>query len=115
MPSRVRIRQVEPDDLTSWITLRAALWPEQSREELAASAAQFFSALKSGPGTMPEVVFVALDTEAASPALVGFAEVSRRLYAEGCETSPVGFLEGWYVMPEYRRRGVGRALVDACE
>jgi aminoglycoside 6'-N-acetyltransferase I len=27
----------------------------------------------------------------------------------------VGFLEGWYVVPEARRRGVGRALVAAAE
>jgi aminoglycoside 6'-N-acetyltransferase I len=46
---------------------------------------------------------------------VGFAEVSRRAYAEGCETSPVGFLEGWYVVPARRRQGVGRALVAAAE
>jgi aminoglycoside 6'-N-acetyltransferase I len=59
---------------------------------------------------MPEAVLLA---EAADGALTGFAEVSRRLYAEGCETSPVGFLEGWYVAPEHRRSGVGRALVTA--
>jgi aminoglycoside 6'-N-acetyltransferase I len=36
-----------------------------------------------------------------------------RDYAEGCSTSPVGFLEGWYVVPEHRGRGVGSALVNA--
>ena len=63
---------------------------------------------------MPEAVLVA-ETAGATPALVGFAEVSRRAYAEGCETSPVGFLEGWYVVPERRRQGIGRALVAAAE
>ena len=29
--------------------------------------------------------------------------------------SPCGFLEGWYVEPAFRRRGVGRALVAAGE
>jgi aminoglycoside 6'-N-acetyltransferase I len=61
----------------------------------------------------PEAVLVAEDQ--ASSALIGLAEVSRRTYAEGCETSPVGFLEGWYVVPERRRQGIGRALVDAAE
>lgn len=44
---------------------------------------------------------------------VGLAEVSLRQYAEGCETSPVGFLEGWFVEASHRGHGIGRALVDA--
>ena len=47
--------------------------------------------------------------------LVGFAEVSRRAGAEGCEPGPVAYLEGWYVAPDFRRSGVGRALVAAGE
>jgi aminoglycoside 6'-N-acetyltransferase I len=27
----------------------------------------------------------------------------------------VAYLEGWYVVPEARRRGVGRALVESAE
>ncbi len=37
------------------------------------------------------------------------------LYAEGCTTDHVGFLEGWYVAPEARGGGIGRALVAASE
>jgi aminoglycoside 6'-N-acetyltransferase I len=47
--------------------------------------------------------------------LVGFAEAALRKYADGCESSPVGYLEGWYVRPEYRKHGVGRQLVEAVE
>ncbi|WP_245606073.1 GNAT family N-acetyltransferase [Thermus amyloliquefaciens] len=47
--------------------------------------------------------------------LVGFVEVSLRPYAEGCATRPVGYLEGWYVAPEWRWQGIGRALVEAAE
>ena len=63
---------------------------------------------------MLEAVLVA-EQAGETRGLVGFAELSRRLYAEGCETSPVGFLEGWYVAPDYRRRSVGAALVQAAE
>ena len=52
--------------------------------------------------------------------VAGFAEASlRRDYVNGCETSPVAFLEGIFVVPSRRRRGVarraghrGRALGD---
>jgi len=35
--------------------------------------------------------------------------------AESCSTSPVAFLEGWYVDSDLRRQGVGPALVRAAE
>ena len=47
--------------------------------------------------------------------LAGFAEVGTRSVAESCESSPVAFLEGWYVDPDLRRQGVGTALVQAAE
>ena len=47
--------------------------------------------------------------------VTGFLEASLRQYAEGCDTSPVGCIEGWYVEPASRRRGIGRALVAAAE
>jgi aminoglycoside 6'-N-acetyltransferase I len=47
--------------------------------------------------------------------LVGLVEVSLRPYAEGCETSPVGYLEGLYVIPAFRKRGIARLLVQEAE
>jgi aminoglycoside 6'-N-acetyltransferase I len=45
----------------------------------------------------------------------GFVELSIRLYAESCETNQVGYIEGWYVEPDMRRRSVGRRLIAAAE
>lgn len=47
---------------------------------------------------------------------VGFAEAGLRFdYVEGTDSSPVGYLEGIYVLPECRRRGYARTLVVECE
>lgn len=47
---------------------------------------------------------------------VGFAQCQlRRDYVEGTATSPVGYLEGIYVSPSHRGRGVARALLARCE
>jgi len=45
----------------------------------------------------------------------GFVEVGTRPYVDGCDSSPVGYVEAWFVEPEMRRGGVGRALLDAAE
>ena len=47
--------------------------------------------------------------------LGGFLEAGIRPYADGCDTSPVGYIEGWYVDPDLRRTGVGGVLVHAAE
>jgi aminoglycoside 6'-N-acetyltransferase I len=47
--------------------------------------------------------------------LCGFVEASVRPWAVNCEAMPVGYLESWYVDPDRRRQGVGRALVEAAE
>jgi aminoglycoside 6'-N-acetyltransferase I len=64
-------------------------------------------------GTLPAAVFVA---EAADGKLVGFLEAGLRSHADGCDTSrPVGFVEGWFVQREYRKLGLGRALMLSAE
>lgn len=47
--------------------------------------------------------------------LAGFVEVGGRDYAEGCLTSPVGYIEAWYVDPDVRKLGYGRGLLAAAE
>ena len=47
--------------------------------------------------------------------LGGFVEVGARAYADGCVTTPVGYIEAWYVDRDLRKRGYGRALLDAAE
>jgi aminoglycoside 6'-N-acetyltransferase I len=47
--------------------------------------------------------------------LGGCIEVSLRNVAEGCTTSPVAYIEGWYVDPDLRRKTVGSQLVYAAE
>jgi aminoglycoside 6'-N-acetyltransferase I len=101
----VTVRQATSADAPALGRLRHALWPESSAAEHQREVERFFAEGKTG------AVLVA---EARSEVL-GFAEFSIRAYAEGCDTEDVGFLEGWYVVPEARRRGIGRRLVAAGE
>jgi aminoglycoside 6'-N-acetyltransferase I len=102
------VRAATPADRDAWALLRRALWPDTPAEEHAAEIDAFFA------GTAREPL-AALLAEDPAKGLVGFAEVSIRPYAEGCRTDRVGYLEGWYVAPDFRGTGLGRTLVRAAE
>ncbi len=47
---------------------------------------------------------------------VAFIQLSvRRDYVEGSETSPVGYVEGIYVRPDFRRQGISKELLTKGE
>ncbi|QSX78416.1 aminoglycoside 6'-N-acetyltransferase [Agrilutibacter solisilvae] len=103
-----RIVRAGADEAGGWSTLRAALWPHEDPARHAADIRQVLGRGDTAVG------FLALDVDDART--LGFAEATLRSdYVNGCESSPVGFLEGWYVLPDARSRGIGRALVAAVE
>lgn len=47
---------------------------------------------------------------------VGFAQCQLRYdYVEGTHTSPVGYLEGIFIVSEYQHKGYARELLSECE
>lgn len=103
----MKTRLLEPRDRQSWAAMRAALWPDEEADALAHATLMHFSGRP-----LAEAVFICEDN---SGAMCGFLELGLRPYAEGCASSPVPFIEGWYVAPVARHKGAGRALVSAAE
>ncbi len=101
------IRLAQNADHLDVARMRTSLWPEASFEE-------HFRELENGPvGTLPSVSFVA---HFADGGIIGFVDVGLRSHADGCDPArPVGFIEGWFVDPSFRRRGIGAALIRAAE
>ena len=97
------VRPLTPQDLPAYLPLRMALWPD--------SAASF----ELEVAEILEAEHLAAFVAEQDGNLVGFVEASLRGYAEGCDSSPVGYLEGWFVAPAYRLTGIGRRLVQAAE
>lgn len=81
--------------------LAAELWPEHTQAELKREFADLI-------GKEDAAVWIAFEKEAPA----GFCQCQlRRDYVEGTRSAPVGYLEGIYVRPAYRRRGIAGALV----
>ena len=108
-----RILRADDERAHEWAALRAALWPDCSAAEHAAYLRQM---LGRGDTAVGFLAVEALEGSAEPGAALGFAEATLRSdYVNGCQTSPVGFLEGWYVLPAARGRGIARALLAATE
>jgi len=101
------VRLMGRSDLDAWCRMRHALWPDAAPSELTREAEAYFD----GSGAL-EAVFIGV---AASGEPVGMLELSLRSVAVGCRSAPVPYVEGWYVVPEARRRGIGRDLMAAAE
>ena len=105
MSSKTVIERCSSLDQPGWLDLRLALWSDATADEhrgyMAIALAQ------------PErFLQLMIYDEQRQP--VGFIEGSLRSdYVNGTESSPVGFVEGVYVVPSWRRKGIARQLFAA--
>lgn len=99
------IHTLSSNELNSVTELALKLWPHHTFEEL---KKEFNDILNDAQ----QCVYLYFIDQIA----VGFAHVSLRVdYVEGTHSSPVGFLEGIFVLPDYRNQGIARNLLVACE
>ena len=99
------IRRATPEDKPEWVRMRQGLWPDAPLEYLNFDLDELLANSDAG-------IFVASDSQGR---LIGFIETGLRDHGEGCETSPVGYIEAWYVDPDMRKTGYGRRLLDRAE
>lgn len=99
------VRKATKNDVRIIAGLAVLLWDHPSADELADEFSEILS---------QEDAQVFLKYAADNP--VGFAQCQlRHDYVEGTETTPVGYLEGIFVMEGHRRRGYAKELLNACE
>jgi aminoglycoside 6'-N-acetyltransferase I len=109
----VQIRSAQQSDLAQLARLLQALWPQSPVEEHANELRLLLGGKADLVLTMPLTILVA---EASDGRLVGFLEVDLRSHADGCNPAQaVGYIEGWYVVEDYRGHGVGKKLLAKAE
>lgn len=100
------IRRLAEADSGHWLNLRRRLWDELSEDEHIAEMREIFAHSDT------QLVLVAVNEDGI---VAGFLEASIRPFVEDCRSDHVGYIEGWFVLNEYRRKGIGSALVRAAE
>ena len=103
----MKIRPVDIRDKAEWLRMRLSYWPELGPAE----HENAFDELFSGTATSA----ITLVAERKNGRLGGFLQARTRSYAEGCSSSPVGYIENWWVDHDLRRSGVGALLISAAE
>jgi aminoglycoside 6'-N-acetyltransferase I len=102
----INIRPFSEEDLSEWFRLRQLLWDETEQDDHQSEMMEILEHYDSQ--------FVAV-ADAGDGRLAGFLEASIRPFVEDCNSENVGYLEGWFVDPEFRRKGVGTGLVSLAE
>ncbi|HET9864746.1 MAG TPA: aminoglycoside 6'-N-acetyltransferase [Steroidobacteraceae bacterium] len=88
-----------------WLELRMTLWADATQDEHRG----YMGMALAQPDRFLQLV--AYDARRQA---VGFIEGSIRVdYVNGTQSSPVGFVEGVYVVPAWRRKGIARRLFAA--
>ena len=99
------IRKTEVKDLPILAELACKLWPDNTVEEMCSEMEEIIA--------KPDAAFFLAYAEDTP---VGFAQCQlRHDYVEGTDSSPVGYLEGIYVADGYRKQGIAKELLAACE
>jgi len=102
----MKVRELDPErDMAEWLRLRHGLFDDSTEAEHQQEMAEILA----------EVVGCVLVVERPSARLAGYVHIGSRKYAEGRTTSPVAYLEEWFVDADVRRQGVGKALIAAAE
>jgi aminoglycoside 6'-N-acetyltransferase I len=101
-----KVRLLRETDFPDWFRLRKMLWDEASEDE---HRAEMLDIIKHPDA---QLILVAENNDAK---LVGFLEASIRPFVEDCHTDHVGYLEGWFVEPDFRQFGIGKTLVREAE
>jgi aminoglycoside 6'-N-acetyltransferase I len=99
------IRRATHADKEGWLELRQRLWPEAPLQYLSLD-------LDDRLADANYAIFVISNGDER---LVAFIEAGLRDHGEGCETSPVGYIEAWYVDEQLRGQKLGRDLVLTAE
>ena len=100
----ITLRRVMQEDKAEWFRMRKGIWPDAPDNYMTFDMDRLLA---------DDNYFVIFACDGGRP--IGLTEAQIRDHAEGCETSPVGYLEGWFVQEEYRGKRIAGLMTQAAE
>ena len=100
----ITLRRVMQEDKAEWFRMRKGIWPDVPDNYMTFDMDLLLANVD---------YFVIFACDGDRP--IGLTEAGIRDYGEGCETSPVGYLEGWFVQEEYRGKRIAGLMTQAAE
>lgn len=100
----ITIRRVTQEDKAEWFRMRKGIWPD---------VPDHYMTFDMDALLADDNYLVIFGCDGNRP--IGLTEARLRDYAEGCSTSPVGYIEGWYVQDEYRGQRIAGMMTQAAE
>lgn len=101
----MKIKRAILEDAMTIANLAIQMWEAHTMEELTQDFVEYINSNNV-------VVFLAI----SETQVIGFAQCGlRHDYVEGTDSSPVCYLEGVFVTEEYRKQGVAKELLVACQ
>lgn len=104
--ANITLQAFEPTDFDSLLAMSQKLWTKYKKSELEHLLHTSFVLKKNK-------VLLAKTAEGMS---IGFSIFSIRTdYVEGADQSPTGYLEGIFVVPDYRNMGISKQFIQQGE
>jgi len=97
----MKLKPIKKQDFPEWRNMRKALYLSNDDEFL---DQEMEAIIKTGKCSC-----FCIKNENSET--IGLVELSERNIVDGCLTSPVAYLEGLYLKPKYRGKGLGRTVI----
>jgi aminoglycoside 6'-N-acetyltransferase I len=102
----VKISKITQNDFNEWLELALTLWPDYSSTEMQVILTNILD-------SPHEDGFIVRNDNGRA---IAFMNLSLRSdYVPGGKHSPVAYVEGIYVQDEYRKQGIGAALIQSAQ
>ena len=101
LESTVKLTKITREDLAQWKAMRKELYPTLDEMFDEKEMERIFNHKEWACQLITDY----------NETILGFVEISLRNFVDGCLSSPVAYIEGLFLKPQYRQQGLGKEVI----